>query len=212
MNLPEPKILAAHLRKPDGETGKQVGEFMHKGNANFYHQLPALVEWRSDFNVLEIGMGSGLHVAELKKNFPLGKYTGLDYSKTMVDQAKLNNPESVFIFGDAAEMNFDSNSLDVVISINTIYFLPNPLKVFKAIFNALKIGGTFCLGKRTLEDLETLNHITQFGFRKISAQEVISLMQEAGFKHITTQVFADAPIANLAKPFQLHSEFVIGEK
>jgi SAM-dependent methyltransferase len=211
MNLPEPKELAAHLRKPDGETGKRVGEFMHKGNANFYQQLPALLAWKLDAKVLEIGMGSGLHVQQLKSNFPHGEYFGLDYSPTMVKESSINNPNTTFYCADAADLPFD-NHLDVVISINTVYFLPEPLKVFQAIYNSLKIGGVFCLGKRTLEDLNTLNHITQHGFRKISALEVSNLMQQAGFKNITTQIFKDPPIQNLEKPFQLHSEFVIGTK
>jgi ubiquinone/menaquinone biosynthesis C-methylase UbiE len=212
MNLPEPKELAAHLRKPSGETGKRVGEFMHKGNANFYQQLPALIQWKIDAKVLEIGMGSGLHVQQLKTNFPNGEYLGLDYSETMVEQSKMNNPNTVFYCADAADLPFENNFLDVVLSINTVYFLPEPLKVFKAIYNSLKVGGVFCLGKRTLEDLNTLQHITQHGFRKISADEVSLLMQQAGFKNITVQVFQDPPIKNLEKPFQLHSEFVIGIK
>ena len=212
MNLPEPKELAAHLRKPTGETGIQVGEFMHKGNANFYHQLPALIHWKSNFKVLEIGMGSGLHVSQLKTNFPNGEYFGLDYSPTMVEQSKINNPNTTFYCTDAAELPFENNFLNVVISINTVYFLPDPIKVFEAIYNSLQIGGVFCVGKRTLEDLNTLNHITQFGFNKVSSEQVQEWMQNVGFKNISTSVFQDPPIQNLVKPFQLHSEFVIGFK
>lgn len=212
MNLPEPNILASHLRKPEGEVGVQVGEFMHKGNSNFYTQLPSLIAWKKNLNVLEIGMGAGLHVISLKQHFPEGKYTGLDYSSTMVEQAQKNNPSDEFICADVAQMPFADSSFDLVISINTVYFLPDPIKAFEQIYRVLKVGGTLCIGKRTLEDLNTLNHITQFGFNKVSAEQVQQWMKQVGFKNITSKVFQDPPIQGLQKPFQLHSEFVVGRK
>ena len=57
--------MAAQLKKPEGELGRQVGQMMNKGNEVINKWTNDVLELQPNDNVLEIGMGNGYFVKDV---------------------------------------------------------------------------------------------------------------------------------------------------
>jgi SAM-dependent methyltransferase len=91
--------------------------------------------------ILDIGCGTGNHVAELKhKGYQV---VGLDKSKDMISKAKENYPEYDFLQGDAMNaMEFQPRSFTHIICMYfTIYYFKNKLLFFNNAIKWLMPGG-----------------------------------------------------------------------
>jgi ubiquinone/menaquinone biosynthesis C-methylase UbiE len=94
--------------------------------------------------VLDIGCGEG--TSTLKFAGKCKKIVGVDYSPTLIAQARDNKTEIEFIEGDVLEIDkkFPHNSFDKIISIRCLINIPDKEKQYQAIdnlFKLLKPGG-----------------------------------------------------------------------
>lgn len=211
----DPRQLAEQLKKPTGKKGIQVGEFMAKGNANFYQQIPLLLQNKSFDKVIEIGMGAGLHIQNLAAQLSINEYHAVDYSDLMVAQTILNNKglsSLKAIKGNANDLNFPDNYFDLAFTINTVYFYDSLEAVFKEYYRVLKPGGLLVIGKRTKEDLIKLSYFTQHGFTILSAETLVQQLEFCGFQIVQQKVFSDSPSEFKGETIQLHSEFIVATK
>ncbi len=91
---------------------------MHAGHSRGDLQTAAAAVDRVGLNkpsLLEVGCGSGYYseiFATLCKSRP--RYTGLDYSRTMIARAKTRYPGVAFTEGDATQLAFADASYDIV--------------------------------------------------------------------------------------------------
>ena len=97
-----------------------------------------LRRWLSDFpaacSILEVGCGTG-HFTRWFGELGL-QAVGLDLSRPMLDEAvRLSGP--VYLQGDALRLPFLSKSFDLVTSITTLEFLPEPMQ---ALAEALRVA------------------------------------------------------------------------
>ncbi len=73
---------------------------------------------KPDSIVLELGMGNGFFTKDLMAICNNLEYIGLDYSQTMVDEARRLNQELIssqkvsFIYGSLESLPFKDNSID----------------------------------------------------------------------------------------------------
>lgn len=214
---PTPEQLAAQLRKPHGENAVGVGKFMNEGN-KFINELSykalSLQEWD---NILEIGPGNGAFVSELIEPFEYVGYTGLDYSEEMVEEAKKQNANLIsrgrvrFMQGDLAEMNFKNNAFNKIITVNTLYFWPEPAKNLGELHRILADDGKLIIGIRPKRNMVNLP-ITEFGFTMYSKEEVISFLEAGNFKVLEVQEQDDPPMEFEGKPMQMESLIITAEK
>ncbi len=206
--IPDPKEMAKNLRKPEGDFGKKVGEFMNKGNANTYAKMKKHLALQGKPTLLEIGLGNGFTSKEIMQQ---SKYSGLDYSADMLQQAEIlcgdeiKNGAKLFC-GDIHQMPFEDHFFDVVFTINTIYFWDKPEIAVSELRRVLKENGKLFIGMRTKEDMDALSDITQNGFILRPLAEVESLLRKGGFNNIQYTVYSD-PIGQRpdGKVIQLHS-------
>src|SRR5205085_6128910 len=81
-------------------------------------------------NILEIGMGNGYFVKEILTSAKNVKYTGCDFSYTMVNEAASLNvtlaSQVKFIQAKAEQLPFDDGYFNKVFTVNTIYFWEDP--------------------------------------------------------------------------------------
>lgn len=207
--------LAQQLKKPTGDQGIQVGEFMAKGNANFYKQLPGLLHHKAYATVLEIGMGAGFHIQELASQLSVNRYHAVDYSDLMVAQTILNNKGLSILkatHGNANNLSFADNYFDLLFTINTVYFYDSLETVFKEYNRVLKPCGILVIGKRTKENLIELSAFTQHGFAILSAETVVNHLEICGFKIVQQKTFDDPASEFKGGTVQLQSEFIIAKK
>src|SRR5207245_5891406 len=99
--------------------------------------------------VLEVGCGRGDFSILLAGRYPMGKFTGIDFSATAIEVAnsKLieSSSRSVFKVGDAEHLPFNSESFDYIISCECLEHVPQPARMAKEIARCLKPGGSFIL-------------------------------------------------------------------
>ncbi len=202
--------FAKNLRKPRGEKGIKVAEFMHIGNANFYNQLYKNVNWKKGMRILEIGFGGGKHITELVSHAQNIKYVGVDYSKTMVDEGKKNNPEFKFYNQNVLELDLSSEqNFDLIVTINTVYFIEDLGLMIRNLKSCLADGGEIHIGKRTKEDMVKLEEITQYNFIRYSNMEVVKAIidQNLNVSRMTSAI--DTEFERKGIKTTLHSDFII---
>ena len=86
-------------------------------NSPFYRIVVAEnLSKRNGKTICEIGVGTGLTLAYLKK-FGAAKCTGIDYSPESIKYAKELNGECEFILGDAFKLDVPDKSYDFVYSL-----------------------------------------------------------------------------------------------
>ncbi len=206
----DPKELAKNLRKPEGEQGIKIGEFMNKGNANSYHKMIRHLNLKISDHVLEIGFGNGVTSKEIMTQC---QYSGLDYSSDMVKEATVKCADEIkkgaqLFLGDIHKMPFADNSFDKVFTINTVYFWDKPEQVLSELRRVIKEGGELFIGMRTKEDMEQLHSVTQHNFILRSMLELEELLRKGGFSDVHYTVYSD-PLAKKVTGEELRFHSVI---
>ncbi len=149
--------------------------------------------------VIDLGSGAGndCFVARHETG-PEGKVIGIDFTRDMIDKARinaeklgLNNVE--FREGDIDDMPVNDNSADVIVSNCVLNLVPDKEKVIKEIYRTLKPGGHFSISDIVLVgDLpETLQKDAEMYAGcvagAIQKDEYLGYIEESGFKNITIQ-------------------------
>ncbi len=94
--------------------------------------------------ILDVGCGYGFYAKELSK---LGHVTGIDVSKSIIDQARKNTPEATFY--NYSLLKFPKkSSFDLIIAAEVLYFIKDKdkaLKILQSLGNYL-ITSNFLFG------------------------------------------------------------------
>lgn len=212
-----PKLIAKHLRQPDGEIGKQVGLEMNKSNQYICMNSYKLLEVEDGNHVLEIGMGNGFFVKDLLQMAAKIHYSGVDFSPTMVAEAKEMNQNFMetgqvdFKQASIEKLPFEDNCFDCITSTNTLYFWPKPTENVRELLRVLKPGGKLLLAYRSKACMDQLE-IAKHGFEKYEHQDVEHLLSNAGFKELNTQTIKEPQLEFDGKAFQIEGIYTTGIK
>lgn len=97
--------------------------------------------------ILEIGCGTGLTLEHLAQKSVAYRLCGVDFSKTMLDQARqkanvLERPPQLML-GSASCLPFANKSFDVVLATRFIHQFKheNKKKIYREIFRVVQLGG-----------------------------------------------------------------------
>jgi len=91
--------------------------------------------------VLDVGSGPG-HICGALCSMGCAA-VGIDFSEAMVAIAKENYPEADFYQGNAADLPFENEEFDSVISNFVVHHLARPKDVFSEVHRVLRNGGRF---------------------------------------------------------------------
>lgn len=89
--------------------------------------------------VLDVGCGTGPHMRKLRKRGY--QVAGMDGSPEMLEEARLLNPKSDIRLGEVDAIPFEAEAFDVVLCIEVLRYLENPLPCLREIHRVLKPGG-----------------------------------------------------------------------
>ena len=211
------KELANHLRQPKGEDGKKVAEQMNKSNKHICLNSYKVLNPNNDDSILEIGMANGFFVKDLMSMNNNLRYVGIDFSKTMVNEAiKLNqnlisNKKVSFIDGSLEEIPFKDNSFECITTTNTIYFWPNLGKNTEEIYRVLKPNGKLLIGYRSKELMDKIEH-SKYGFNKFESNDIKKLLEKVGFRNIRTKKITEPDLDFDGKPLKILGLYTTGIK
>ncbi len=187
MTEEELKSLAGQLRKPDGEHGVDVGNFMNAGNEALHINTLSFLNLEPDQTILEVGMGNGNLMSHVLGASPNCRYYGCDYSQLMVSESIKNNQELVdqgrlsFHHCHAHDMPIEKQHIDRLFSVNTIYFWENPSAILNEFKRVLKPNGILCLGMRPRRLMQHYDFV-KYGFQMFESDDVKKLLAVNGFK------------------------------
>jgi tRNA (cmo5U34)-methyltransferase len=98
-------------------------------------------------NILDLGAGTGLYSALVRRKFPKARFTLVDLSQNMMATARERfgaASQVQYIVADYTSYKF-AERFDIVISSLSIHHLPHPhkRKLFRTIYGLLEDGGSF---------------------------------------------------------------------
>jgi ubiquinone/menaquinone biosynthesis C-methylase UbiE len=113
------------LRKPETKIANDVIEKMGSGT------------------IVDLGSGPGYLSIEIAKRTPGIQVYGIDLSRQMVRIARRHArgiENAQFKFGNAADLPFEDNSIDLIISTGSLHHWKMPVRVFDECYRVLKTG------------------------------------------------------------------------
>jgi len=180
--------IATQLRQPSGWLGRLVGWFLCINREGTDWTVGLLGIQPAD-HVLEIGFGTGYGIQKAAAFASRGRVAGIDFSETMVRQARARNAAAIAAglvdlrHGDASALPYPDNSFDKVFATNVVYFWQEPLANLKEIRRAMKPGGRLALYVIAKEELAEYK-LTQTGvYTLYSGDELVRLLAQAGFRN-----------------------------
>lgn len=181
------KILAQNLANPQGERGIQIGEMMHATNIGMTLESIHSLLIEDSEHILEIGHGNAGHLKSFLKIAKDLKYTGIDISETMHNEAKNLNSEfkdqADFVLYEGEKLPFEDEVFDKIFTVNTVYFWNKPVEYLNEIYRVLKDNGTFILTFGQRDFMETLP-FTAYDFTLYSNDEMEELISKTQFKRM----------------------------
>lgn len=182
------RFVAGQLRRPRGWFGRfLMARWLNKGNRRLVSLCLDALEPKSGERILDIGFGGGKAFEMLWERAPRATLLGLDFSGDMVRRAERVYEQEIreerleLIEGDAARLPYEDASIDRVLTVNTVYFLPDPEAVFGEVRRVLKRDGRLVVGFRSPESLGRFKY-TDHNFAKIPADDLRSIILDAGFR------------------------------
>jgi ubiquinone/menaquinone biosynthesis C-methylase UbiE len=135
-----------YLADPNELDDHDSADIADRLSALLYDRLVAGVPLEQ-LTVLEVGCGPGGGSAHLARTYHPASFTAVDLSQGMIDWCRENRQEANlhFIQGDAMDLPIDSNSVDIVLNLESSHCYPSRLKFFKEVERVLRPGGLFLL-------------------------------------------------------------------
>jgi ubiquinone/menaquinone biosynthesis C-methylase UbiE len=165
---------------------------LNRFNAGVNAAAVRALNLRPEDHALDLGFGGGVALDFLLQATPRGKVHGIDPSAQMVRRARRKWRRSVKAghlqveIGHAEKIPLQSESVDAAITINTLYFWPDPAAGFGEIARVLKPGG------RLVALVAGTEHLMEMGFQKMGYRvegpaHYQALAEGAGMVHLETR-------------------------
>jgi SAM-dependent methyltransferase len=189
-------VLARQLGNPEGEIGRAVGDYMSRHNAAVSAAAWRRLDLRPGARVLEVGFGNGKLIPALLALQPGLAYTGIEISETMLAEATAFTgalPEVRRIelrLASVEAMLFPAGAFDRAVSVNTIYFWPDPGRALGELHRVLGRDGVLVTAGITPEAAAGLP-ITQHGFRVYDRERLTELHRRAGFRSVDIEIYRE---------------------
>jgi SAM-dependent methyltransferase len=175
-------LLSRQLRRPRGWFGRRVmAPLLDQGNRSLLDAVLAAAAAGPGSRVADVGFGGGYTLERLVPLVRPARVTGVELSEAMIEAARGRLGDACDLrLADAAALPFPAGAFDVVLSVNTIYFWPDPGRVLAEMRRVLAPGGRLVLGYRGRLFLR-LSPISWFGFRVYGDEEIARRLEAAGF-------------------------------
>ncbi len=181
------QIIAQNLANPQGEKGIEIGEMMNDTNIGMTLESINTLLIEDGEHILEIGHGNADHVKRILNKAINIKYTGIDISETMHQEAIRRNAafedQAGFVLYEGKKLPFQDKTFDKIFTVNTVYFWEQPVDYLNEIYRVLKDNGTFVLTFGQREFMEKLP-FTQFDFKLYSNSEMEDTVSKSHFKRM----------------------------
>jgi ubiquinone/menaquinone biosynthesis C-methylase UbiE len=175
-------LIARQVGKPSGWFGRRVmASLLNEGNRDLLDSALDAAAVTPGATVLDVGFGGGYALDRLAPLVRPERVAGVEISEAMLSVVRKRSGGAYDLYlADAAALPFPEGTFDRVLSVNTIYFWPDPSRTLAEMKRVLRSGACLVLGYQSQAALRT-NPLTWFGFRTYSDSKMRRLLEEAGF-------------------------------
>jgi len=130
--------------------------------------------------ILDVGYGFGGTLLVLARNFPESEFIGVDLSKPLLEIARKTSSEleladrSEFLKQDVHELQFEDNSIDVILNLNMVHLVNDPVQMLNEIERVLKLEGQFFIKDIRYSWLRFFEKGIKFSFSNEEAMNIIN--------------------------------------
>ncbi len=175
------------------ETGKDDG--MEKNHFKPVMKMIDLLDSKKEFTCIDAGCGNGWLVNYLSNMNNCKKAIGVDGSVKMIAKAKKNS-DNEFYCSNLLKWK-PENKVDVVFSMEVLYYFKNPINVLRNIFNNwLNKNGIFIMGidfyyeNPDCHDWQEKTGVSIMNLMKINEWE--KLFKDVGFSDVKKYQFCSS--------------------
>ena len=164
----------------EGAIGRVVARYYAPLESWLYAAYAKGIELQPEDEVLDVACGSGVFLAKHARR--ARRIAGLDQSRAMIDQARVENRERIaggtaeFVVGDVAALPWDDDTFTVVTSNDVSCYTSKAPAAISEMYRVLKPGGRAVVGDDRCGMLEAA------GFRRVSAKHVMGAYLTTGYK------------------------------
>ena len=212
----DPATTAQHLGKPEGEIGRALADSMAERNWPAYEAAFKRLHVQPRERVLEVGFGNGKVIPRLMGLVSGITYTGIDYSEAMVAEAETSNKSLIeagsveFRHASVEAIPYAGGAFDHALTVNTIYFWPEPVRALAEIRRVLRTNGNLLLAAGNPEEMAK-QPFTQHGFRLYADAQLREMFASAGFREVAVEVYRyQAPTLDRSRTEERGYFFVVG--
>jgi arsenite methyltransferase len=188
--------LLHQFARPHGRLGGLCAGLMNRGNAALNQAAIAALELPEGAQVLDVGFGGAAALAALLGDRRVALAAGIDPSAEMVRAAEARFAEARRAGrlevrpGTAESLPWPAASFDRALSVNSIYYWPDPAQGARELFRVLRPGGAAVIGLRSKAAVDRLG-LERHGFRSLGEREVADLLAQAGFAAVRCEARED---------------------
>lgn len=189
------KLISRQFSRPAGPAGRIVAALMNRGNRKINTRAHDLLDPKEGSHVLDLGFGGGLGLDMLLERG--ARVTGIDRAPDMVAAAVAHHPEAIasgrltLVEGDVTALPLPADSVDGVVTINTVYFWPDLAHPLGELGRVLSPGGTLVIGIR---DGSVMNNVDREIFTIRSHDEIKTSVADAGFEDVRIESPSDQKV------------------
>jgi ubiquinone/menaquinone biosynthesis C-methylase UbiE len=179
--------VAENLRHPKGLFGHVIASMMNYFNQGIITFSIDQIQIDNASLIVEVGIGSGKGISELLNRFPNAQVIGVDISDSMLERSRIRNKPAVnkgqlkLIKASIAAMDIESESIDTLFTINTLYFWNDPDLVCKELQRILRPGGDLLVSFNPSEDMRKDMYPSDI-FTFYTVDEVKELLEKNNFQ------------------------------
>lgn len=180
--------MARQLRQPEGFRGRITGRSLNRGNRNAVLAAVAAIDLKPGQTAADLGFGGGVGLRPLLEGVgPDGHVHGVELSDTMLTMATKRFGQEIAAGrlslhqGDLADLPLADDSLDAVITTNTVYFVADLGPALAEIARVLRPQGMAVIGVGDPAAMAAMP-VTAHGFTIRPIEDLVSHLRDAGFR------------------------------
>jgi ubiquinone/menaquinone biosynthesis C-methylase UbiE len=189
MSLAE--AIARQLRQPSGVRGRAMAYLLNRFNRPINQRAVERLDLGASESVVEIGFGGGAALAGVLARTE-GFVAGIEISEPMIDHVRrrlrgeIEEGRLELRRAGVSEIPYEDGRFDRALSVQTIYFWPDPAAGLREIHRVLKPGGRVLVATATKEEMDKRSW-ADHGFQKFDETELADLLRAAGFTAVTVE-------------------------